>query len=222
MRREKRARLRLLLADDHRLVRSGFRSLLTGNPLVEVVAEADDGRQALEQIERHRPDVVIMDIGMPNLNGIDALVRIKKDFPDTKVLIVSMHSDEEYIVQALRAGASGYVLKDAAVTELELAVTSVASGRTFLGPSISPHVISKYIQGVRDRQSPAEQLTQRQREILQGIAEGKSTKEIAHDLKISAKTVETHRSHLMERLGIHEVAGLVRYAIRYGLISLPK
>jgi DNA-binding NarL/FixJ family response regulator len=223
MRREKKkAKLRLILADDHRLVRAGFRSLLAGNPFLEIVGEAGDGREVLREIQCHRPDLVIMDISMPNLNGIDALIRIKEDFPETKVLIVSMHSDEEYIVRALRAGASAYVLKDAAVAELELAVKSVAAGRTFLGPSISRNVVSSYLKGLGESQGLLEQLTQRQREILQLIAEGKGTKEIAFDLGLSAKTIETHRERLMERLNIHDVAGLVRYAIRHGLVSLPK
>ena len=221
MRRPKsKATLRLVLADDHRLVRAGFRSLLAGNSSMEIVAEAGDGREVLEQVQRHRPDVVLMDIGMPNLNGIDALIRIREEFPETKVLIVSMYSDEEYIVRALRAGASGYVLKDAAVAELELAVKSVAAGGTFLGPSISRDVINNYLRGRGESQSSLEQLTSRQREILQLIAEGKSIKEIAHDLKISVKTVETHRTHLMERMQIHDVAGLIRQAIQSGLITL--
>jgi|ERR1700693_517237 DNA-binding NarL/FixJ family response regulator len=220
MRREKKkTNLRLIVADDHRLVRAGFCSLLAGTSFLEIVAEAGDGREVLREIEHHRPDMVIMDISMPNLNGIDALIRIKEEFPETKVLIVSMHSDEEYIVRALRAGASAYVLKDAAVAELELAVKSVAAGRTFLGPSISRNVVNNYLKGLGESQGLLEQLTQRQREILQLIAEGNSTKEIAFDLGLSAKTIETHRERLMERLNIHDVAGLVRYAIRNGLIS---
>ena len=223
MRRPKgKGKLRLIVADDHRLVRAGFCSLLAGNPSIEIVAEAGDGREVLDQVQRHRPDVVLMDIGMPNLNGIDALIRIRDEFPDTKILIVSMYSDEEYIVRALRAGASGYVLKDAAFEELELAVKSVAAGGTFLGPSISREVINHYLSGRGKTENLLEQLTSRQREILQLIAEGKSIKEIAHDLEISVKTVETHRTHLMERMQIYDVAGLVREAIRSGLVSLPK
>jgi DNA-binding NarL/FixJ family response regulator len=220
MRPEKeKSKPRVLLADDHRLVRGGFRSLLEACSSIKVVAEAEDGRDAVKQVQRHRPDIVIMDVGMPNLNGVEALIRIKKEFPGTKVLIVSMHSDEEGIVRALRAGASGYVLKDAAVAELELAVQSVAAGRTFLGPSISRNVVNRYLKGLGDSPSVLEQLTERQRETLQLIAEGKSTKEIAFELGLSAKTVETHRERLMERLNIRDVAGLVRYAIRSGLIS---
>ena len=217
--KKKNVKLTVILADDHTLVRAGFRSLLTGNPLVEVIGEAGDGREAINLIQKHRPDLVIMDIAMPNLNGIDATVRIKDRFPETKILIVSMHSDEEYVVRALRAGASGYVLKDAAVSELELAVKSVAIGGTFLGPSISRNIVHNYLKGLSRGETSIDQLTARQREILQLIAEGKSTKEIAFSLGVSTKTVETHRERLMERLRIHDVAGLVRYAIRFGLVS---
>ncbi|HJT46261.1 MAG TPA: response regulator transcription factor, partial [Chthoniobacterales bacterium] len=156
---------------------------------------------------------------MPKLNGIEATLRIKDRFPDTKILIVSMLSDEEYVVRALRAGASGYVLKNAAVSELELAVKSVAIGGTFLGPSISRNIVNNYLKGLTRTETSIDQLTGRQREILQLIAEGKSTKEIAFTLGVSTKTIETHRERLMERLKIHDVAGLVRYAIRFGLVS---
>lgn len=217
--KKRRKDVRLLVVDDHRLVRGGFCSLLSAIPFVEAVQEASDGREAIAQIQRFSPDIVFMDIAMPNLNGLDALARIKKDFPEIKVVIVSMHADEEYIVQALRSGASGYVLKEAPVAELELALKSVARGEIFLGPSISRTVISNYLKGAAATQSSFQQLTDRQREILQGIAEGKTTKAIAYDLNISAKTVETHRSNLMERLQIYDIAGLVRYAIRSGLIS---
>ena len=211
--------MRVIVADDHQLVRAGFCRLLSATTSVEIVAEAGDGREVLQQIRRHRPDIVVMDVSMPNLNGIDALVRIKDKFPAIKVLIVSMHSDEECVVRALRAGASGYIIKDAAVAELELAVRSVAAGGTFLGPSLSRNVVSSYLTGLGDNQSALEQLTSRQREILQLIAEGKSTKEIAFDLGLSTKTIETHRERLMERLNIREVAGLVRYALRAQLVS---
>lgn len=215
---QEKSKLRLIVADDHRLVRAGFCTLLSKNPFVEIVAEAGNGREALDQIRIHRPDMVIMDIGMPTLNGIEALVRIKNDFPEIKVLIVSMHSDEECIVRALRAGASGYVLKDAAITELELAVESVAAGQTFLGPSIPPRIVNSYLTGARKKDSVFNQLTDRQREILQLIAEGNNTKEIAFDLGLSPKTVETHRERLMERLNIRDIPGLVRYAIKAGII----
>jgi RNA polymerase sigma factor (sigma-70 family) len=191
--------------------------LLSGSSSIEIVAEAGDGREVIREIQRHRPDMVILDISMPNLNGLDALIRIKEQFPKTRILIVSMHSDEEHIGRALRAGALGYVLKDAAVAELELAVRSVAGGRTFLGPSIPRHVVNRYLKG--NHQTWLEELTDRQREILQLIAEGKTTKEIAFDLGLSTKTIETHRERLMERLNIRDIPGLVRYAIRGRLIS---
>jgi len=215
---EEKSKLRLIVADDHRLVRAGLCSLLSTNPFVEIVAEAGNGREALDQIRMHRPDMIIMDIGMPRLNGIEALVRIKNDFPEIKVLIVSMHSDEEYIVRALRTGASGYVLKNAAITELELAVESVAAGQTFLGPSIPSRIVNSYLKGARENNSVFNQLTDRQREILQLIAEGNNTKEIAFDLGLSTKTVETHRERLMERLNIRDIPSLVRYAIKAGIV----
>ncbi len=211
---------RILLADDHALVRAGFRSLLEKISGIEVVAEADDGREALELIKKHRPQIALIDIAMPRLNGLHALLRINKDFPGTKVIILSMHMNEEYVVQALRAGTSGYLIKDAATTELELAIRSVIDGKVYLSPSISRTVIDSYLERVGGQLSPLEQLTARQREILQLIAEGKNTKEIAGELEISVKTVESHRLQLMGRLNIHDIPGLVRYAIRSGLVSV--
>ena len=209
---------RILIADDHRLVRAGFRLLLERIPSVEVVAEADDGREALELLKRKPADIIMMDLAMPTLNGLEAIGRVRKEFPETKAIILSMHAHEEYVVQALRCGASGYLIKDAAVSELESAIQAVMRGETYLSSRISKPVIKSYLDG--DTCSPFEQLTQRQREILQLIAEGRSTKEIGYDLGISIKTVESHRLQLMERLNIHDIPGLVRYAIRSGLVSL--
>jgi DNA-binding NarL/FixJ family response regulator len=209
---------RILIADDHRLVRAGFRLLLERIPSVEVVAEADDGREALELLKKKPADIVMMDLAMPALNGLEAIGRVRKEFPETKAIILSMHAHEEYVVQALRCGASGYLIKDAAVSELESAIQAVMRGETYLSSRISKPVIKSYLEG--DTTSPFEQLTPRQREILQLIAEGKSTKEIGYDLGISIKTVESHRLQLMERLNIHDIPGLVRYAIRSGLVSL--
>jgi DNA-binding NarL/FixJ family response regulator len=209
---------RVLLADDHGLVRAGFRSLLEKIPSVEVVAEARDGREALALLKTHRPDVVLMDIAMPSLNGLEAVARASKEFSNTRVIILSMHTNEEYVVQALRAGASGYVIKDAAVAELGLAIQAVTSGGTYLSPRISKAMIEAYLDRVGDECSPLEQLTPRQREIVKLIAEGNSTKEIAFLLNVSVKTVETHRGQLMDKLGIHDIPGLVRYAIRAGLV----
>jgi DNA-binding NarL/FixJ family response regulator len=218
--------IRVLIADDHNLVRAGIRSLLEAAAGIEVVAEASDGREALRLIEEQRPDVVLMDIAMSGLNGLEATARAVQAFPHVRVIILSMHANEEYVVQALRAGASGYLLKDAGTAELELAVKAVARGETYLSPPISKQVISDYIHriggeapGERGAAGELERLTQRQREILRLIARGHTTQEIARILSISVKTVETHRTQLMERLDIHDIAGLVRYAIRTGLID---
>ena len=211
--------IRVLLADDHGLVRAGIRSLLEKTPGVEVVGEASNGREALELIRTQLPKLVLMDIAMRELGGLEALPRITKDFPSVKVIILSAHANEEYVIRALRSGAAGYMLKDAATAELELAINSVAQGKTYLSPSISRTVIDSYLERVGGESGPLEHLTPRQREILQLIAEGKNTKEIAYLLGISVKTVETHRLQLMARLDIHDVPGLVRYAIRSGLVS---
>jgi DNA-binding NarL/FixJ family response regulator len=210
---------RVLLVDDHTLVRAGIRSLLEKMPEVEVVAEAGDGRTALGLIQTYSPNLVLMDIAMSELNGLQATERIAREFPAVRVIILSMHANEEYVLQALRSGAAGYLLKDAATVELELAITAVMRGETYLSPAISKNVIEQYLARLKGEQTPAQNLTPRQREILQLIAEGKSTKEIAFVLGISIKTVEAHRSQLMDRLGIHDVAGLVRHAIRIGMIS---
>jgi DNA-binding NarL/FixJ family response regulator len=213
---------RLLLADDHALVRAGIRALIERIPNVEVVGEAGTGREALELVRSKFPSVVLMDIAMADLGGLEALPRITKDFPGVKVVILSAHANEEYVIRALREGASGYMLKDSATTELELAINSVIHGKIYLSPSISRTVIDDYLQRVGETVSPLEQLTPRQREILQLVAEGKSTKQVAYDLGISVKTVEAHRLQLMERLNIHDVPGLVRYAVRSGLVSAER
>lgn len=213
---------RVLLADDHALVRAGIRALMEKIPNVEVVGEAGTGRKALELARSKLPNIVLMDIAMTELGGLEALPRIIKDFPSVKVIILSAHASEEYVIRALREGASGYMLKDSATTELELAINSVIQGKIYLSPSISRTVIDDYLQRVSGAVSPLEQLTSRQREILQLIAEGKNTKEIAAALDISIKTVESHRLQLMDRLDIHDIPGLVRYAIRNGLVSAER
>jgi DNA-binding NarL/FixJ family response regulator len=215
-------RTRVLLADDHALVRAGIRALMEKIPDVEVVGEAGTGREALELVRSTLPNIVLMDIAMTELGGLEALPRITKDFPSVKVIILSAHANEEYVIRALREGASGYMLKDSATTELELAISSVIQGKIYLSPSISRTVIDDYLQRVSGAFSPLEQLTSRQREILQLIAEGKNTKEIAAELDISIKTVESHRLQLMDRLNIHDIPGLVRYAIRSGLVSAER
>jgi DNA-binding NarL/FixJ family response regulator len=208
--------MKILVADDHTLVRAGLISLIARLPEMEVVGEAADGRQALRMVRDLLPDMVLMDIAMPGLNGLEAAERIHGIHPQTKIIILSMHASEEYVAQALKAGASGYLLKDAATSELEMALKSVAAGQFYLSPAISRQVVDNYLRG---GPTGVELLTPRQREILQLVAEGKSTREIAEILHLSVKTVETHRAQLMERLDIHDVAGLIRYALRKGLIS---
>jgi DNA-binding NarL/FixJ family response regulator len=211
------APLRILLVDDHALVRAGMRSLLRDLPEVEVVAEAADGAEALAAAERVRPDVVLMDIAMKGMNGLEAAARMRERLPGVKVVILSMHTSEEYVLLALRAGAAAYLIKDSATSELELALKCVMRGETYLSPAISRQVVDGYVQRVGAGAGP-DPLTPRQRDVLKRIAEGRSTKEIAYDLNLSVKTVETHRAQIMERLGIRDVAGLVRYAMRTGLI----
>jgi DNA-binding NarL/FixJ family response regulator len=212
--------IRILLADDHALVRAGICALLKTLPGMEVVAEAADGREALALVKTHLPDLVLMDVSMAGLNGLEAAAQIVKDYPQVRVLMLSAHANEDYVKQALRAGAAGYLLKHAAISELELALHAVARGETYLSPAVSKQVIADYIRRVGDETSLLELLTPRQREILQLIAEGHSTKEIARILHVSVKTVETHRTQLMERLDIHGIAGLVRYAIRAGMLDV--
>lgn len=212
--------LTIILADDHALVRAGIRTLLEKLPGVSIVAEAGDGRQTITLAAEHRPDVVIMDISMPNLNGLDATARIVKENPDIKVLVLSMHTGEDYVLQALRAGAAGYLLKDAASEDLSHALSAVRRGETYLSPAISKNVLARFHRQAEDpRSETTKALTPRMREIVQLIAEGRSTKEIAFLLNLSVKTIETHRMHLMARLGVHDVAGVVRYAVRSGMIT---
>lgn len=218
---------RVLLVDDHLLVRAGLRTLLEQMPDTEVVGEASNGREALDLIKANPPDVVLMDITMAEMNGLVATAQVSHDFPQVRILMLSMHATKEYVTQALQAGASGYLLKDAAPTELELAIRSVMRGEKYLSPAVSTHVIADYLQRASGNltskadtaSSSTTPLTLRQREILQLIAEGNTTKEIAAKLTLSVKTVETHRTQLMERLDIHDIAGLVRYAIRVGLVT---
>ncbi|MGB8181888.1 MAG: response regulator transcription factor [Stellaceae bacterium] len=214
--------IRILLCDDHLLIRASLKSLIGEFPGIEVVGEAGDGREALEHAGKLRPNVVLMDIAMPGLNGLEATRRLVKDQPQVRVVMLSMHSDESHVLQALRAGASGYVLKGSAPRELEMAIEAVARGEIFLSPAISKHVIDVYLNRAEGQANSLDLLTPRQREILQLIAEGKSSKQIAQLLEASVKTIESHRASLMERLDIHDVAGLVRYAIRHGLVSPEK
>jgi DNA-binding NarL/FixJ family response regulator len=214
------SKIRVLLAEDHTIVRKGLRSLLDGEAGIEVIGEAQDGREAVEKVQQLLPDVVLMDIAMPALSGLEATRQIKKRFPEVRVLILTMHATEEYIFQILRVGASGYVVKQAAPNELISAIQAVYRGESFLSPSISKKVIEEYIrqaEAMAERDS-YDQLTTREREVLQLIAEGRSTREIAELLHISTKTVETHRAHLMDKLDTHSTAELTQYAIRKGVI----
>jgi DNA-binding NarL/FixJ family response regulator len=222
--------IRVLLVDDHVLVRAGIRSLLEAIGGIQVVAEANHGAEALVLVGTHHPDVVLMDVAMKVMNGLEATSAIMRRFPAVKVMILSMYINEAYVEQALRAGALGYLLKDAATAEIERAITSVARGDIYLCPGVSKQLVESYLK--RGPMTPGEtvngdaneqiQLTARQREILQNIAEGETTKQIAHRLGISHKTVEAHRTQLMERLNIRDVPGLVRYAIRIGLVRVDQ
>jgi len=211
--------MRVILADDHTLVRAGIRALLEKLPWVAVVGEASDGREVLDLVKKQRPDVVLMDIAMSGLNGLEAAERMSKEFPDVRVIMLTMHNNEEYYWRALKAGVVGYLLKKAATTELETALQRVVNGEIYLSREISTQIHKKLpADGGADRKSPLDQLTGRQREILQLIAEGQNTKEIGDILKVSPKTVEYHRMKLMNCLNMHDIPGLVRFALRTGLL----
>ncbi len=212
-------RIRVLLAEDHDLVRAGLRLLLESMEGVEVVGEASDGRVAVDLALSERPDVVLMDLMMPGLNGLDATARIVATRPGPHVLVLSMNSGEESVLAALRAGAVGYLLKNVRPVELELALGAAARGETYLCSGVSRHLVDRVVSRSRAAESSWDLLTPRQREVLQLVAEGRTSKEIARRLQISVRTAETHRTQLMEALDIHDVAGLVRYALRKGLIS---
>ena len=211
--------IRVLLAEDHALVRAGIRMLLEKLDGVEVVGEVRDGTAAVEAVENTAPDIVLMDIAMPGLNGLDATARVKKARPGTRVIMLSMYTTEAYLQQALKVGAAGYLLKDAERSELELALRTVMRGEVYLTPSVAKFAVDAFRHQTEEVAGPLRKLTPRQREILQLIAEGRTTKDIAQRLNLSVRTVETHRAELMARLDIHDVPGLVRLAIRSGLIN---
>jgi two-component system response regulator NreC len=213
-------RIRVLLADDHTIVRKGLRSLLEAEAGIEVVEEAQDGREAVAKVEQLLPDVVVMDISMPLLNGLEATRQIRELFPEVQVVILTVHTNEEYIYQILRAGASGYVVKRAAPNELMLAIHAAHRGETFLSPSVSRRVVEDYIQQAEAvmGEDSYDRLTSREREVLQLVAEGFTSRDIAGMLHISVKTVEAHRAHLMDKLDIHSTAELTQYAIHKGVI----
>jgi DNA-binding NarL/FixJ family response regulator len=213
--------LKILLADDHQLLRDGLRSLLEKQHGVQVVAEAENGRKAVELAKETNPGLIIMDLNMPDLNGIEATRRILKESPRIKIIALSMHSDKRYVTRALQAGATGYVLKDNAFDELTKAIQRVMQNRIYLSPEINQVVVKEYLEKSKQLDQPAYSvLTEREREVVQLIAEGKSTKEIAALLKISIKTVETYRQLTMDKLNIHYIADLIKFAIREGLSSL--
>jgi DNA-binding NarL/FixJ family response regulator len=214
-------KIRILLADDHNVMRKGLRLLLESQPGFSVVGEASDGRQAVEQAEATKPDVVVLDIAMPRLSGTEAAQRISELLPGTSVIILSMHSDEGYVMRALKAGAKGYLLKDAAEGDLVEAIQAVGNGKTFFSSEISKMLVEDYVREIRTRgvEDSYELLTSREREILHLLAEGKSNKDIASALNLSPYTVETHRRNLQEKLNLHSFAELILYAVRKGLIS---
>jgi DNA-binding NarL/FixJ family response regulator len=211
---------RIILADDHTIVRHGLRRLLEQEVNMEVVAETKDGHSTVELVRELSPDLVIMDIGMPDLNGIDATRQITRDFPRVKVIGLSMHSGKKFVVEMLKAGASGYLLKDCALEELTTAIKTVTAGKTYLSPAITDVVVENYVRSSTEKERSAfSLLSQREREVLQLMTEGKTTKQIALHLHISPKTVEGHRLRLMDKLNIDNVAHLTKYAIQEGLTS---
>ncbi len=213
--------IKIILADDHQIVRQGLRTLLTAEPDMEVVAEADNGRAVLKLAQELSPQVVIMDISMPDLNGIEATRQILAESPGVKVIALSMHSDSLFVLNMLRAGASGYLLKDCALEELVKAIRTVVALKTYLSPGVSDIVIKDFVCGRAPGDNSAfSVLTAREREVLQLMAEGRNTNQIADNLCISIKTVEAHRKQMMNKLGLHSVAELTKYAIRQGLTSL--
>lgn len=214
-----KAAIRVILADDHALVRAGIRLLLEQIDGVAVLAEAGDGREALDLIRLHEPDVVLLDIAMPKVNGLEVARDVVKNHPDVHVIILTVHETEEYAAHALRSGAAGFLPKSAASAELELALRTVKRGEQYLSPEIDKQKVCEQLQGSSSRPAGMD-ITPRQTEVLGMIARGFSTKDIARELDISAKTVETHRAQLMDRLRIYDVAGLVRYAIRTGLVTV--
>lgn len=215
------ARTKVLIADDHAIVREGVRMILAKEQDIEVVGEAEDGRQALDLVDQRRPNVVIMDLSMPGMGGIEATKKVKEQHPDVNVLALTMHEDESYVFQLLRAGASGYVLKRAAAHDLVQAVRAAAKGEAFLYPSVARKVVEDYLKRVEagEERERYDGLTEREREVLTLIAQGLSNQRIAEKLYISIKTVQTHRAHVLEKLGLHDRTELVRYAIRKGLIE---
>jgi two-component system response regulator NreC len=215
------AKLRLMIGDDHTLMRQGLRKILEERPDWEVVAEAGDGREAVRQALALQPDVAILDVGMPLLNGIDATAQIVRKQPSIQVLILSMHEDEAYITRAVRAGARGYLLKDSAGSDLIGAVAAVSAGKSYFSPPVAKVVLDEYVRRLADKGivDRYDSLSEREREIFQLVAEGRSTREVAELLSVSPATVETHRAHILQKLDLHSTAELVLYAVRHGVIA---
>ncbi len=214
-------KVRIVIAEDHTILREGLRSLLSSNPSFEIVGEAEDGREAIKCVEKFKPDLILTDLSMPRMNGMEAIKEIKRESPTTKVLVLTVHRAEEYILATFRAGADGYLLKDSTHAELVMAVKKVLSGKHYISPEISEKVIEGYLDGRRTLKTKSswETLTQREREILKLIAEGYKSKGIADDLCISVKTVEKHRANLMEKLDLHSIQALTAFAIERGLVT---
>lgn len=213
--------IRILIADDHVIIRSGLRLLLEQQPDFKVVAEANDGREALQMVSKFHPEVAILDIGMPQLNGIEATRQIVAQEPATQVVILSMHADEGYVLRALKAGAKAYIVKNSAEADLIRAVRSVAEGKSFFSPAISKMLLEDYVRQVREKEveDSYDLLTPREREVLQLVAEGRSNKDVANLLNLSLHTVETHRGNILEKLGLHGIPELILYAVRKGIIQ---
>jgi DNA-binding NarL/FixJ family response regulator len=213
--------LRIVLAEDHTILREGLRALLSADPNFEIIGEAQNGREAVRCVEKMEPDLLLMDLSMPRKSGMDAIREIKKRYPEIKIIALTVHKTEEYLLTTLKAGADGYVLKDATHEELVMAIKSVMGGKSYLSPGVSEKVIEGYLDGRESNRtaSPWETLSQREREVLKLIAEGFKNKEIAEDLCISLKTVEKHRANLMKKLDLHNAAGLTVYAVQKGLVN---
>ncbi|OPY69490.1 MAG: Transcriptional regulatory protein DegU [Syntrophorhabdaceae bacterium PtaU1.Bin034] len=213
--------IRIILADDHKIMREGLKALLEKQQDIEVVAEADNGLEVIRLTKKIKPDIVIMDIGMPELNGIEATRQIAADVPGVRVIALSMHSDKRFVIEMLKVGASGYLLKDSASEELTSAIRAVAANKPYLSPKITDVVIKDYLSTLSKTEPSAfTVLTAREREVLQLLSEGKTTKQIAFALNVSVKTIETHRQQMMEKLNLRSIAELTKYAIREGLTSL--
>ena len=214
-------KLKIVLAEDHTILREGLRALLSADPSFEIIGEAQNGREAVRCVERLEPDLLLMDLSMPRMSGMDAIREIKNRYPDIKIIALTVHKTEEYLLTTLKAGADGYVLKDATHEELVMAIKNVMSGKSYLSPGVSEKVIEGYLEGRESNRSlsPWETLSQREREVLKLIAEGFKNKEIAEDLCISLKTVEKHRANLMKKLDLHNAAALTVYAVQKGLVN---